>query len=119
MGRYQNRRAADRAYGADLGLQERMVDEFRVIFDIIDSSGSGELDLLGVKRACGLLGQKSLSFEELRKIFETLDKDGSGAIDFLEFLHMTNMANLGKPKGRATINANAAIFAPFGWSEDR
>lgn len=36
-----------------------MVDEFRVIFDIIDSSGSGELDLLGVKRACGLLGQKS------------------------------------------------------------
>lgn len=112
-------RAADRAYGADLGLQERMVDEFRVIFDIIDSSGSGELDLLGVKRACGLLGQKSLSFEELRKIFETLDKDGSGAIDFLEFLHMTNMANLGKPKGRATINANAAIFAPFGWSEDR
>eukprot|EP00913_Durusdinium_trenchii_P032957 g30853.t1 len=70
-------RAADRAYGADLGLQERMVDEFRVIFDIIDSSGSGELDLLGVKRACGLLGQKSLSFEELRKIFETLDKDGS------------------------------------------
>lgn len=36
-----------------------MVDEFRVIFDIIDSTGSGELDLLGVKRACGLLGQKS------------------------------------------------------------
>jgi len=37
-----------------------MVDEFRVIFDIIDSNGSGELDLLGVKRACGLLGQKRL-----------------------------------------------------------
>jgi hypothetical protein len=35
-----------------------MVDEFRVIFDIIDNTGSGELDLLGVKRACGLLGQK-------------------------------------------------------------
>eukprot|EP00438_Fugacium_kawagutii_P021258 Skav214657 [mRNA] locus=scaffold1706:19974:22045:+ [translate_table: standard] len=106
-------RAEDRAYGVNLGLQERMVDEFRVIFDIIDSTGSGELDLLGVKRACGLLGQKStlgarlerrgtwtwaggyrlqlqvgLSFEELRKIFETLDKDGSGAIDFLEFLSL-------------------------------
>ena len=35
------------------------MDEFRVIFDIIDSSGSGELDLLGVKRACGLMGHKS------------------------------------------------------------
>jgi len=110
-------RSEDRAYGVDLGLQERMVDEFRVIFDIIDSNGSGELDLLGVKRACGLLGQKSLSFEELRKIFETLDKDGSGAIDFLEFLHMTNMANLGKPATRNTLSANAAIFAPFGWSD--
>lgn len=89
-------RSEDRAYGVDLGLQERtletkpfpwsvwwvwcgiwyvpkpirnplvdrftagMVDEFRVIFDIIDSNGSGELDLLGVKRACGLLGQKRL-----------------------------------------------------------
>ncbi|CAL1134579.1 unnamed protein product, partial [Cladocopium goreaui] len=94
-------RAEDRAYGVELGLQERMVDEFRVIFDIIDNTGSGELDLLGVKRACGLLGQKSLSFEELRKIFEQLDKDGSGAIDFREFLHMTNMANLGKQKGRS------------------
>lgn len=111
-------RAEDRAYGVELGLQERMVDEFRVIFDIIDNTGSGELDLLGVKRACGLLGQKSLSFEELRKIFEQLDKDGSGAIDFREFLHMTNMANLGKQKGRSNpLGANAAIFSPFGWSD--
>lgn len=109
-------RAEDRAYGVDLGLQERMVDKFRVIFDIIDNTGSGELDLLGVKRACGLLGQKSLSFEELRKIFEQLDVDGSGAIDFREFLHMTNMANLGKQKGRNTMAA--AIFSPFSWSKD-
>ncbi|CAL1148373.1 unnamed protein product [Cladocopium goreaui] len=123
-------RAEDRAYGVELGLQERMVDEFRVIFDIIDNTGSGELDLLGVKRACGLLGQKSLSFEELRKIFEQLDKDGSGAIDFREFLHlgremecrgghMTNMANLGKQKGRSNpLGANAAIFSPFGWAQE-
>lgn len=43
------------------------VDEFRVIFDIIDSSGSGELDLLGVKRACGLMGHKSCMAKKKEK----------------------------------------------------
>ena len=53
-----------------------MVDEFRVIFDIIDSNGSGELDLLGVKRACGLLGQKRLLDRRSNTVPVTADSPG-------------------------------------------
>ncbi|CAJ1420057.1 unnamed protein product, partial [Effrenium voratum] len=94
-------RVDDREYGKGLGLKDGMVDEYRVIFDVIDSSGGGDLDLIGVKRACGLLGLKSLTFDELKELFETLDIDKSGTISFLEFLHMTLLVNPGKQRFRA------------------
>ncbi|CAJ1381542.1 unnamed protein product [Effrenium voratum] len=104
-------RVDDREYGKGLGLKDGMVDEYRVIFDVIDSSGGGDLDLIGVKRACGLLGLKSLTFDELKELFETLDIDKSGTISFLEFLHMTLLVNPGKQRFRAP--ANGRPFAPF------
>ena len=45
-------------------------------FDIIDSNGSGELDLLGVKRACGLLGQKRLLDRRSNTVPVTADSPG-------------------------------------------
>jgi len=64
-------------------VTQGMVDEFRVIFDIIDNTGSGELDLLGVKRACGLLGQKrpSAGVAFLKK------RSKGKAMDFLSNSH--------------------------------
>jgi len=103
-------RAEDRGYGANLNLDERQVDEYRVIFDIIDVHGNGELDLTGVKRAYGLLQQKSLPFEELRRFFETLDLDSSGSISFREFLHMTNL--VAKQHRYRAVPAGSSIFSP-------
>jgi len=71
-----------------LRFNERLVSEYRVVFDIVDVDGLGELNVAGVRRAVQLVRKKNMSSEELREIFRRTDKDGNGSVSFREFMHL-------------------------------
>eukprot|EP00931_Biecheleriopsis_adriatica_P028773 TRINITY_DN17158_c0_g1_i2.p1 TRINITY_DN17158_c0_g1~~TRINITY_DN17158_c0_g1_i2.p1 ORF type:complete len:1088 (-),score=248.60 TRINITY_DN17158_c0_g1_i2:31-3294(-) len=80
-------RAEDTDYALRvLNLPEKLVGEYRVVFDIVDSEGDGELDIAAVRKAVSIM--RYVSSDELRVLFNATDRDGSGSVNFCEFLHM-------------------------------
>merc|ERR1712010_57764 len=66
------------------GLSEEELSEFREIFNLVDSDGSGEISREELGELISTLGLKA-SQEELDRMIDEIDKDGDGTIDFNEF----------------------------------
>merc|ERR1711988_931919 len=81
MGRKLLRKMAE---PEDTGLSEEELSEFREIFNLVDSDGSGEISREELGELISTLGLKA-SQEELDRMIDEIDKDGDGTIDFNEF----------------------------------
>merc|ERR1712188_96080 len=66
------------------GLTEEELSEFREIFNLVDTDGSGEISREELGELISTLGLKA-SQEELDRMIDEIDKDNDGTIDFDEF----------------------------------
>eukprot|EP00961_Rhodomonas_salina_P014377 193043-Rhodomonas_salina.5 len=62
-------------------------EEFRELFNSIDSDGGGAIDLDELGEMMELLG-RPMSREKLQKMMSEVDTDGGGSIDFEEFCQL-------------------------------
>eukprot|EP00397_Hematodinium_sp_SG-2012_P058982 GEMP01075132.1.p1 GENE.GEMP01075132.1~~GEMP01075132.1.p1 ORF type:complete len:183 (-),score=55.08 GEMP01075132.1:475-1023(-) len=83
----------------DILLSDRDLAEFREIFNLVDTDGSGVIDAAELGQLVESVGMR-MSKDELQKMVEDLDKDGSGEIDFDEFV--STMSKGVNPKHSAT-----------------
>jgi len=75
-----------------LNFSKAQVDDFRELFNELDTRQSGWLTENSIDMALQLL-EVQMERDVLARIaFRALDQDGSGTIDFLEFLRMLKMA---------------------------
>jgi len=99
-------KASSSPLAAMLAAAKKTVDAeaARVLFDAIDTDGSGELDQDEITAALlgsGLVGERSVSF--IGKVLALIDTDGSGAVDFAEFkVFVATGAALSKLKVKMT-----------------
>jgi len=78
------------------------VGEYRVLYDIIDAEGLGQLDITQVRKALKLILKKiSPSSDQLRDLFEQFDDDRNGKISFMEFLHVVHKLDPPKQRGHS------------------
>merc|ERR1712194_154988 len=64
----------ERQYAADvLGFEERIVNEYRVAFDMLDRKGVGGLSISGVRQIFTLLSLRQISSDRLRDLFSRSD----------------------------------------------
>ncbi|CAE8710644.1 unnamed protein product [Polarella glacialis] len=101
--RASSERSKDREYAVrELHFEERLVGEYRVLYDIIDAEGLGQLDITQVRKALKLILKKiSPSSDQLRDLFEQFDDDRNGKISFMEFLHVVHKLDPPKQRGHS------------------
>ena len=66
-------------------LSEVELKEFKEIFDLVDTDGSGEITIVELAKLMETLGMKPTE-EQLEQMMKEVDSDGSGDIDFSEFV---------------------------------
>ena len=66
-------------------LTDEQVDEYRQIFDIFDSDGSGAIQEEEIMQVMKALGQVP-TLEEVEEMVKMIDVDGDGEVEFEEFL---------------------------------
>lgn len=66
-------------------LSDADIEEFREIFNLIDTDGSGSIGTDELKQLVESVGMK-LTEEQFEGMVNDLDSDGSGEVDFGEFL---------------------------------
>mmetsp|Transcript_25735 Transcript_25735/g.43138 ORF Transcript_25735/g.43138 Transcript_25735/m.43138 type:complete len:169 (+) Transcript_25735:220-726(+) len=90
----------------DLTDQERT--EYREVFNLVDSDGSGSIELSEVQQLMSLLGLYP-SIHELAAMIKEIDTDGNGEVDFEEFLQVV----AGKPQTSYTRQDLERAFSAF------
>ncbi|XP_014379442.1 centrin-1-like [Alligator sinensis] len=78
---YQRKKAAPK-----LILTEEQKQQFREAFDLLDTDGTGTIDVKDLKVSIRALGYEPKK-DEMKKIISEVDKEGSGKINFDLFLH--------------------------------
>ncbi|XP_019395868.1 PREDICTED: centrin-1-like [Crocodylus porosus] len=78
---YQRKKAAPK-----LVLTEEQKQQFREAFDLLDTDGTGTIDVKDLKVSIRALGYEPKK-DEMKKIISEVDKEGSGKINFDLFLH--------------------------------
>uniref|UniRef100_A0A7M4EI07 EF-hand domain-containing protein n=1 Tax=Crocodylus porosus TaxID=8502 RepID=A0A7M4EI07_CROPO len=69
-----------------LVLTEEQKQQFREAFDLLDTDGTGTIDVKDLKVSIRALGYEPKK-DEMKKIISEVDKEGSGKINFDLFLH--------------------------------
>ena len=68
-------------------MTQEQITEYKEIYDIFDSDGSGNISDQEVAQVMRTLGQNPTD-EEVAELVKKIDVSGDGEIDFLEFLLM-------------------------------
>jgi len=88
MERIRNmQRRVEMTEGLALDFTREKVREFRDAFWLLDETGSGFLDITGLRKSMRMLRQR-IDGDALRALFTAIDHDNSGHIDFIEFLRL-------------------------------
>ena len=69
------------------GLSEEQINEFKEVFKLFDTDGSGAISHIELGNVLRQLGQNPTD-QELKNLVEEVDIDGSGQIEFNEFVQM-------------------------------
>ncbi|MES1910316.1 MAG: hypothetical protein MHM6MM_002932 [Cercozoa sp. M6MM] len=72
---------------ADSVLEREYLEEFKGAFQLVDSSGDGQISAAELREVYSRLGYE-LPEEQLERMIATVDTDGDGQIDFDEFVSM-------------------------------
>lgn len=99
----------------DLFLNEQDVAEFREIFCLVDSDGSGCISTDEMKQLIESVGMKLDEFE-FSQMMNEVDTDGSGEIDFDEFISTMSkgLSQTGNTEGIRALFQQFARNAPPG-----
>ncbi|XP_038273477.1 caltractin-like isoform X2 [Dermochelys coriacea] len=91
-----------------LVLTEEQKQQLREAFDLLDTDGTGTVDVKDLKVSIRALGYEPKK-EELKKIISEVDKEGSGKINFDSFLYAMTQ-KMSEPESREDILKAFKLF---------
>jgi len=89
-------------------LPESSLPRIRQLFEEMDTSGDGRLQVVEFVQGLKKLGQQIDDIEKITAILEKVDVDGSGCIEYTEFLAM--MVDLSKQKDKNHVKGAFQVF---------
>uniref|UniRef100_A0A674ITT6 EF-hand domain-containing protein n=1 Tax=Terrapene triunguis TaxID=2587831 RepID=A0A674ITT6_9SAUR len=91
-----------------LVLTEEQKQQLREAFDLLDTDGTGTVDVKDLKVSIRALGYEPKK-EEMKKIVSEVDKEGSGKINFDSFLYAMTQ-KMSEPESREDILKAFKLF---------
>ncbi|XP_039344000.1 caltractin-like isoform X4 [Mauremys reevesii] len=91
-----------------LVLTEEQKQQLREAFDLLDTDGTGTVDVKDLKVSIRALGYEPKK-EEMKKIISEVDKEGSGKINFDSFLYAMTQ-KMSEPESREDILKAFKLF---------
>ncbi|XP_044887442.1 caltractin-like isoform X3 [Mauremys mutica] len=91
-----------------LVLTEEQKQQLREAFDLLDTDGTGTIDVKDLKVSIRALGYEPKK-EEMKKIISEVDKEGSGKINFDSFLYAMTQ-KMSEPESREDILKAFKLF---------